>query len=125
MGNPLRRLAEEWKTEAERLRERYSDGRLAALCEAYAQELMLMMDEWVTKQVSLTEAKNICGYSVAALSRQVSRGKLRNYGREKAPKVRICELPMKPGYMSPMGMISTLMAPPRLDHDPNTEWLVD
>ena len=107
----LRELSGSWRKEAKQIRNRYNDDRLARLNEVHADELDAKLTEWATQTKSLTEASKICGYSVSRLSTMIREGKLKNYGRDYAPKVRVCDLPFKPGYVSPVGLVTAMTRP--------------
>lgn len=51
--------------------------------------------------LSLSEAARVTGYSADHFSPLIRVGKLQNYGRKHAPRVRLAELPRKPGYLPP------------------------
>lgn len=50
--------------------------------------------------LSLTDAASRCGYSADHLGALVREGKLANHGRKNAPRVRLSELPRKPGALT-------------------------
>jgi hypothetical protein len=50
--------------------------------------------------LSLTEAARHCGYSADHLGTLVRAGQLNNYGRRNAPRVKLSELPRKPGGLT-------------------------
>jgi len=50
------------------------------------------------KLVKLSEASRACGYTPDHLRVLIRSGKLADYGRPHAPRVRLDELPKKPGY---------------------------
>jgi hypothetical protein len=50
------------------------------------------------KLVKLSEASRACGYTTDHLRVLIRAGKLTDYGRPHAPRVRLDELPKKPGH---------------------------
>ncbi len=50
------------------------------------------------KLVKLSEASRACGYTADHLRVLIKSGKLADYGRPHAPRVRLDELPKKPGH---------------------------
>lgn len=51
--------------------------------------------------LKLSEASESCGYTADHLRVLIRAGKLSDYGRPHAPRVRIDELPVKPGHAAP------------------------
>jgi hypothetical protein len=51
--------------------------------------------------LKLAEAARTCGYSADHLRVLIRAGKLNDYGRPHAPRVRLDELPVKPGQAAP------------------------
>lgn len=52
------------------------------------------------KLVKLSEASRACGYTADHLRVLIRSGKLIDYGRPRAPRVRMDELPKKPGHQA-------------------------
>lgn len=50
------------------------------------------------ESVTLREAAVIGGYSVDALQRMVAVGRIENAGRKGKPRIRLAQVPTKPGY---------------------------
>lgn len=51
-----------------------------------------------SRLVKLSEASQACGYTADHLRVLIRAGKLTDYGRPHAPRVRLGELPVKPGH---------------------------
>ena len=51
--------------------------------------------------LKLSQASRACGYTADHLRVLMKAGKLTDYGRRHAPRVRLDELPMKPGHATP------------------------
>jgi hypothetical protein len=51
--------------------------------------------------LKLSEASGACGYTADRLRVLIRAGKLTDYGRPHAPRVRLDELPVKPGHAAP------------------------
>jgi hypothetical protein len=100
MSVMLQQLVREWRDEAERARRRYADESVARLCEIHAQELEAALRSSLDDQLSLGEAAQLSGYSRSHLRRLLDNGKVPNVGRPGAPRVRICDLPFRPGRMT-------------------------
>ncbi len=94
--NPLLRLAEEWRAEAELLT-RYRDECGAAACEMHARELEAAWAEWQSEELTVTQAAAESGYSEEHLRRQVRNEQIPNAGRPNAPRIRRADVPKKPG----------------------------
>src|SRR5690348_263501 len=64
--------------------------------------------------LKLSQAACVCGYTADHLRALIKAGKLTDYGRPHAPRVRRDELPLKPGYavrlLTPASAIATLRA---------------
>lgn len=90
-------LVTSWREEAARLRARYGDDRLAQLCETHAAELETAIIGSATDLLNLQQAARASGYSADRLSRLVREGKIPNFGRKHAPRVRRGDLPIRPG----------------------------
>lgn len=96
----LRDLLDSWEREAKQL-DRHEILDRAHLIRVHADELENQVKKLVTRDVNLTEASDICGYSVARLSTLASDGdgRLTNRGERNAPKVWVLDLPFKPGHL--------------------------
>jgi hypothetical protein len=66
------------------------------------------------KLVKLSEASRACGYTSDHLRVLIRAGKLTDYGRPHAPRVRLDELPRKPGHqpgaLTPARAVANLRA---------------
>src|SRR5690606_3238278 len=99
MAGRIEALVSEWRSEALTLRHRYSDERLASVCEAHALELETALRTSLDESVTLQEASRISGYSYAHLRRLMDSGAIRNVGKRGAPRVRVGDLPYRPSRM--------------------------
>jgi hypothetical protein len=86
-----------WRQEAEVLRLRYRDERLAYFCEVHAQELEDTLNKSDAEPMSLRQAAEVSGYSVPHLRRLMDSDILTNVGDPGRPRVLLGELPFKPG----------------------------
>ena len=75
--DPLARLAEKWREDAERFGD-YGDKRGAHTCELHADELDRALRLSRTQAVTLEEAAEIGGYSYSHLQALVAEDKIRN-----------------------------------------------
>lgn len=100
MTVPLLQVAREWREEAARIRHRYTDDRLARLCEVHAEELEMALQQEATRAVTLEEAAQVSGYSRSHLRRMMDSGEIPNVGGPGAPRVRVGDLPIKAGRAS-------------------------
>ena len=94
-------LIESWRSEAEHLRERYSDERLARACEAHAQELEAALASEGLEALTLDTAEIESGYSRTHLRRLLREGKILNAGEPGNPRILRRSLPRKPGRPTP------------------------
>jgi hypothetical protein len=93
--SPLEQLLSAWRTQAESLRNFGAPGQAEAVTRC-ADELAAAITGTADELLTLTRAARECGYSPDHLGRLIRRGRLRNYGREHAPRVRRDDLPRKP-----------------------------
>jgi hypothetical protein len=87
-------LPAHWRARAAEL-ERFAPAATQAFREAadQLQEALPSAEESVT----LREAADIGGYSVDALQRMVAAGRIENAGRKGKPRIRLAQVPTKPG----------------------------
>ena len=69
------------------------------LIEEFLDDLNALSTPAFVETVNLTEAANRSGYTRQHLSHLIKKGRLHNYGRHGAPRVRPEELPRKLGYL--------------------------
>ena len=89
-------LIHAWRTEAERMRAR-GIAQPAAIIESLADELEAHLRNAGHESVGLTEGARLSGYSADHLGRLIRDGEIENVGVKNAPKIRIMDLPRKPG----------------------------
>lgn len=106
MSQAFNALAKDWRHEAENLRNRYGDDRLASLCEAHAAELESLVKDQLHEELTLKQAARVSGYSYSHLRRLMDGGELPNAGMEGHPRVRLGDLPFKAGRAAPLGALS-------------------
>jgi len=94
--NPLLKLAEQWRSQAEMLR-RYGDERGATVCELHAGQLEAAWNDWQSEELRIAEAALESGYSEEHLRRRVRDGSIPNAGKPNAPRIRRGDVPRKPG----------------------------
>ncbi|MGH7604195.1 MAG: hypothetical protein ACRENK_09395 [Gemmatimonadaceae bacterium] len=87
-------LPARWRERAKYLRE-YGDPACARLWELAATELEASLDTQGEKTLTLTEASKVSGYTADHLGQLVRRGTIRNVGRDRAPRIRRSDLPLK------------------------------
>jgi hypothetical protein len=88
-------IAEQWRREADSF-ERRGQTSPAAMLRSCAEDLEYYEVKRGLEELTLKEAAKESGYSTSQLARQISDGKLENVGKKGAPRVRRCDLPMKP-----------------------------
>lgn len=120
MDQPLLRLIAEWRAEADRIRRRYQHDGLAGLCEAHADELEAALKVVSSREVTLSEAAEISGYSRSHLRRLMDQGDLPNVGRPGAPRLRVADLPLKAGRAGAVGAESALHCAERIGRTRST-----
>jgi hypothetical protein len=86
----------QWRGEAEYLRSR-GLTESAALTDAHADDLVATLESEGAEEVNLTEGARRSGYSADHLGKLIREGQLENVGRKHAPRVRVVDLPRKPG----------------------------
>lgn len=106
MSDQLLTVARAWREEAERIRHRYTDDRLARLCEVHAEELETALRTSLDETLTLSEAARVSGYSTSHLRRLLDEGRIPNAGQPGAPRIRLGDLPFKPGKAAPLGAMS-------------------
>jgi hypothetical protein len=94
VSTELRQLAENWRTEAGRLRQLEAVGQ-AAVFEQLANELEASLATWETSSLTIREAADCSGYSEDHLRRLVRRGHIPNAGRKNSPRIFRRDLPVK------------------------------
>lgn len=97
MHDSYYQLADSWREEADRLRERYGADRLARLSEVHARELEKLLNLGLDEELTLAEAAEVSGYSKSHLRHLVSDGEIPNAGRKGRPRIRRADLPVKHG----------------------------
>ena len=95
LSTELRRLADSWRTEAERLRQLEAAGQAAAF-EHLANELEATLAAWDSSSLTIREASEHSGYTEAHLRRLVRRGHIPNAGRKNSPRIYRRDLPVRP-----------------------------
>ena len=93
----LHHLIDHWLDEANHIRTRYNDEPLARLAEVHAGELETAIREAENQSLTLGQAAELSGYSVDHLGRTLRQGKIPNAGRKGSPRIRVRDLPRKPG----------------------------
>jgi hypothetical protein len=93
-------LITRWREQAVALRRYGASGQAEAL-EQCAGELALALQQAEEDLLSLQAAARLSGFSADHLGRLVRQGKLENYGRPHAPRVRRGDLPQKPAGLAP------------------------
>lgn len=91
----LSELVTDWRNEADRIRHRYDDERLARLCEVHATELAERLRRHQDQKLTLQEAARRSGYSVSHLRYLIRDGEIPNAGRKGRPRIRRGDLPRK------------------------------
>lgn len=87
-------LAAQWRAQAEGMR-RYGAVQSADALVQAAAELHGAIAEHESQTLTLPQASERSGYSADHLGRLIREGKLRNAGRENAPRIRLADLPLK------------------------------
>ncbi len=92
-------LLSRWREEKARYQSVTALVRADYLIEMFLDDLNTLRFSKDVQMLTLTDAADISGYTRQYLSRLIRAGKLRNYGRPRAPRVRPDELPRKPGHL--------------------------
>lgn len=98
----LHELVTTWRARAASLETFAADGpaRATLIC---AEELEQALRTEALTIVSLQDAAALSGYSTDHLARLIKTGALENAGRKHAPRIRVADLPRKPGASTPAG----------------------
>ena len=98
----LQELCERWTAEQNRYR---ADGALVQpdrLIARFVDDL-LALEQNRGELLNLTQAAASSGYSRQYLARLVRQGRLADHGRPRAPRLKMADLPIKPGHLPPAG----------------------
>lgn len=90
-----------WRARAEVLAENGADGQARAV-KRCAEQLELALNGQTEELVTIAEAARAKGYTPDHVARLLRQHKLANHGRPGAPRVRLSELPCKPGFLPPV-----------------------
>lgn len=101
----LTALVQSWRTEAKTFRT-YGEERLAIACERHADQVEAAAVAEEVREVTLEEAAQIGGYSYSHLQHLVARGDIDNVGTKHAPRIRLVDVPRKPGYRTEEGALA-------------------
>jgi hypothetical protein len=94
-------LLQEWKTRANQLRRWAGASEAAVAWETAAAELEAALSNVDDRVLDLQRASAVSGYSSDHLGRLLRQGRIPNAGRLNSPKIRVSDLPRKPGYSPP------------------------
>ena len=92
-------LVPSWRARAGKLREWASAEKAARAWEAAAGELEAALAAVEHELLNLQQAAKRSGYSPDHLGRLLREGRVPNSGRENAPKIKVSDLPRKPGQV--------------------------
>jgi hypothetical protein len=92
-------LAGSWRSRAGKLRDWAAAEEVAHAWEEAARELEAVLASVEQELLNLQQASDRSGYSPDHLGRLIRDGKLPNSGRVNAPKIRVGDLPRKPGQI--------------------------
>lgn len=87
-----------WRARAEQLRPYASAAAVAY--ETAAAELEKSIEQSGIETLNLVEAASASGYTADHLGKLVREGKIKNVGRANAPRIRLADLPVKPGTVA-------------------------
>ncbi len=90
-------LLDRWHSMADSLREFGADAQAGTL-EKCADELAACLAERNGEELTLSEAHEVSGYSEKHLRRLIAQGRLRDIAQTGATRVRMGDLPRKPGH---------------------------
>lgn len=96
----LSALPPAWKARSRTLRQWAAADEAATAWEAAAHELEATLAESSDRLLDLQDAAARSGYSADHLGRLVRQGRIPNAGRLHAPRIRLRDLPRKPGFSS-------------------------
>ena len=117
----LDRLMTRWEAQATTL-ETYGATTVAQAIRQCRADLAEARAEDGDALLSLNEAARLSGYAPDSLGRMIRDGRLPNHGRKNAPRVRLADLPLRPGY-SPVA--STVRHRPTVARDGDLDDTID
>ena len=91
----LQGLVATWRAEVEYLARRGLEHE-ARFCESFAAELEESIREWKYEELTLEAAAEESGYSYSRLQHLVAGDALPNVGEKGSPRIRRCDIPVKP-----------------------------
>ena len=94
--NRLRELADGWRAEAVVLRKRGAAAQ-AEVLESCVADHEQVLDAWHTEELTLRQAEQESGFSYSTLQQM----KNINVGTSGSPRIRRCDLPLKPRRSGP------------------------
>jgi len=112
VGTEIAALPGEWKAQARNLRRWASADEAATAWETAASELEEALTHEADQLLDLTRAAAVSGYSSDHLGRLIRQGQIPNSGRRHAPRIRLSDLPRKPGH-TPSPVEPSNGTPPR------------
>lgn len=94
-------ILEHWRLRRDEFKKLQASVDGARICDEVLADLEAIVKGGLDDLLSITQAARESGYSARQLSREIRAGRLRNFGRAGAPKLRRGDLPRKPGHLSP------------------------
>jgi hypothetical protein len=91
-----------WEARRDELRRLKAQVSGAIICDEMLRDLESLFSADENDLLTIKDAAQLSGYSREHLGRLVQEGKIPNAGRPNAPRVRRCDLPIKPGHLPEM-----------------------
>jgi hypothetical protein len=90
-----------WQQRRREAIELFEDAQLARLIDVMLVEIESMRVEELMQEVGLQDAARLSGYHEATVVRMLERGEIENFGAPGRPRLRVVDLPYKPGHAHP------------------------
>jgi hypothetical protein len=97
---PLEDLRTKWRARRDEFARFRASVDGATLCDELLAELESAIQARDDDTLTLTEASTVCGYTADHLARLIRQGRIPNGGRRGAPRIRIRDIPVRPGRVA-------------------------
>ena len=98
--NRLDELHVKWKTRRDEFARFRASVDAATLCDELLADLENAVQVRDGEILTLREASTVSGYTVDHLARLIRQGRIPNGGRRGAPRIRVGDIPVRPGHVA-------------------------
>lgn len=92
-------MRERWALRQQEAGEFKARVAMTTICEAVLQDIDAVLMHQESEVLTLAEAARLSGFSPGHLGRLIRSGHIDSAGRSGAPRIRRCNLPIKPGHL--------------------------